>query len=128
MITLAIRTDKPEAELHLLRGLDEIAHVSWHGHRKLSGTLHAQIDSLLASASLTIRDVTKIVFYEGPGSFTGLRIGCSTANALGYSLNIPVVAAGGEDWIHTALQIDAAEFSPVVPVYGADPHITSPKK
>lgn len=26
----------------------------------------------------------------GPGSFTGLRVGVSVANALGYSLNIPV--------------------------------------
>ena len=34
--------------------------------------------------------LTAIEVETGPGSFTGLRVGVSVANALGYSLNIPV--------------------------------------
>lgn len=37
-----------------------------------------------------VKDLTAIEVETGPGSFTGLRIGVSVGNALGYSLNIPV--------------------------------------
>jgi len=37
-----------------------------------------------------IKDITEIEVATGPGSFTGLRVGVSVANALGFSLGIPV--------------------------------------
>lgn len=36
------------------------------------------------------KDLTGIEVEKGPGSFTGIRVGVSVANALGYSLSIPV--------------------------------------
>ena len=38
----------------------------------------------------TIKDITEIEVNLGPGSFTGLRVGGSVANALGWLLGIPV--------------------------------------
>lgn len=35
-------------------------------------------------------DITEIEVNTGPGSFTGLRVGVSVANALGWDLNVPV--------------------------------------
>jgi tRNA threonylcarbamoyladenosine biosynthesis protein TsaB len=40
--------------------------------------------------NLKFKDLAKIQVKTGPGSFTGLRVGVSTANALGFSLGIPV--------------------------------------
>ncbi len=37
-------------------------------------------------------ELTKIIVCSGPGSFTGIRVGISLAQALGYALNIPVKA------------------------------------
>lgn len=37
-----------------------------------------------------IEDITEIEVNTGPGSFTGLRVGVSVANALGWALNVPV--------------------------------------
>lgn len=37
-----------------------------------------------------LQDITEIEVNLGPGSFTGLRIGVSVANALGWALGIPV--------------------------------------
>ncbi len=48
------------------------------------------IEELLKKHNLTIRDITHIEVNQGPGSFTGLRVGVSIANALSYSLQIPV--------------------------------------
>jgi tRNA threonylcarbamoyladenosine biosynthesis protein TsaB len=48
------------------------------------------IDQLLKSHDLTLKDLTEISVNEGPGSFTGLRVGVSIANVLGFLLKIPV--------------------------------------
>lgn len=48
------------------------------------------IDKLLKKHGLQIKDVTQIEVNLGPGSFTGVRVGVSVANALGFSLKIPV--------------------------------------
>jgi len=48
------------------------------------------IDKLLKKHGLEIKDVTQIKVNLGPGSFTGVRVGASVANALGFSLKIPV--------------------------------------
>ena len=39
---------------------------------------------------MEFKDLKEVEVEIGPGSFTGLRVGVSVANALGYSLNIPV--------------------------------------
>lgn len=48
------------------------------------------IDEVLKKKNKNIKDVTEIGVNTGPGSFTGLRVGVSVANALGWSLNVPV--------------------------------------
>ena len=45
---------------------------------------------LLQTHGLQITDLTGITVDTGPGSFTGLRVGVSVANALSYALQIPV--------------------------------------
>lgn len=48
------------------------------------------IDSLLEKNNLEYKDLKGIEVEVGPGSYTGLKVGVSVANALGYSLSIPV--------------------------------------
>lgn len=48
------------------------------------------IDQSLKSENLKLSDLSEIEVALGPGSFTGLRVGVSVANALGYSLGISV--------------------------------------
>lgn len=48
------------------------------------------IDELLKEHNLTAHDLTEVEVNEGPGSFTGVRVGVSIANALAFSLGIPV--------------------------------------
>ena len=62
---------------------------------KESGVLRSQavlpmIDEMVKTHNLTIHDITKVEVNRGPGSFTGLRVGIAIANALGFSLKIPV--------------------------------------
>ena len=48
------------------------------------------IVSLLKEYTLSFQDINAIEVNPGPGSFTGVRVGVSVANALSYALDIPV--------------------------------------
>jgi len=48
------------------------------------------IQKLLNKHQLTPQDIDAIEVNPGPGSFTGVRVGVSIANALSYALGIPV--------------------------------------
>lgn len=129
MIILTIRTDKPEAELGLYKDNKQLAYEKWQAHRQLAETLHIKLRQLLALQGLTLQQIQGIMVYEGPGSFTGLRIGLSVANALAYSLNIPIVAES-DDWIDAGIKRLLAGKSDKValPEYGQPANITSPRK
>lgn len=55
-----------------------------------SQVLLSLISKLLNLEKMIFKDLEGIEVETGPGSFTGLRVGVSVANALGFSLNIPV--------------------------------------
>lgn len=48
------------------------------------------IIKLLQASSCKLQDLEGIEVEKGPGSFTGLRVGVSVANALGFTLGVPV--------------------------------------
>jgi tRNA threonylcarbamoyladenosine biosynthesis protein TsaB len=127
---LALKTDQPEAELYLLSGNETIASYSWYAHRQLSNTILEKIEMLLKDNKQKLTSLRGIVVYQGPGSFTGLRIGVTTANTLAYSLKIPITGAVSQSWKKNGLQsLDATkEFQYVLPLYGSEPTITKPRK
>jgi tRNA threonylcarbamoyladenosine biosynthesis protein TsaB len=130
MLILTIRTDKPEAELGLYSDGTELAYTTWHAHRQLAETLHSRINELLASQQKILSDIDGVACYSGPGSFTGLRIGITVGNALAYALQVPAAAATGDDWQDDAIGLleNGEGTAVMVPEYGADVHITLPKK
>ena len=54
-----------------------------------SRTMMPLVDGMLKSADLTIQDMECIAVAQGPGSFTGLRIGVSAAKGLAWTLELP---------------------------------------
>ena len=55
-------------------------------------TLAPAIQKLLAQDGLSPKDLHAIAVVQGPGSFTGLRVGIATAKVMAYALQIPIVA------------------------------------
>lgn len=52
------------------------------------------IDKAVKKVGIKKKDISGIKINTGPGSYTGLRVGCSVANTLAWALNIKV---NGED-------------------------------
>lgn len=48
------------------------------------------IREILKKEGKKIKDISEVEVNTGPGSFTGLRVGVSVANAIGWALGIPV--------------------------------------
>lgn len=127
---LTIRTDKPDSELGLYDGPRKVAYETWQAHRQLAETIHRKLEDVLADNQQTKDGLSGIVVYQGPGSFTGLRIGMSVANALSYSLDIPITTKTGDDWISEGVQELQTNPSkrPVLPEYGSPAAVTTQKK
>ncbi len=53
--------------------------------------LSALSDECLSKAGISYNNIDAIAISEGPGSYTGLRIGTSTAKGLCFALNIPLI-------------------------------------
>ncbi len=57
-----------------------------------SEKLHLFIDEVLKQAGISYKELSAIALSKGPGSYTGLRIGASTAKGLCFALDIPLIA------------------------------------
>lgn len=54
--------------------------------------LHVFIEEIIKESGIGFQDISAIAVSQGPGSYTGLRIGVSAAKGLCYALGIPLIA------------------------------------
>lgn len=130
MIVLAVKTDNPLAGIALYKNDSLLAAESWQAHTTLTQTLHSKVREILNKSSISLDELNGIIFYRGPGSFTGLRIGAAVANTLAYSLGIPIVDSFGKEWEKMGLAGLAAGKNQkiVLPKYGQPVHTSKPVK
>lgn len=57
-----------------------------------SKQLHLFIQAVMEAASLSFSDLDAVAVSEGPGSYTGLRIGVAAAKGLCFALNLPLIS------------------------------------
>lgn len=125
---LAIRTDNSQAEIYLLNDQGVVQRQKvWLAERTLARDLPGEVDNLVDG---DYGQLTGVLVYQGPGSFTGLRIGITVANAVAYAQLLPIVATAGENWLADGVDQlnNGADNKIALPEYGAAPHITSPRK
>jgi tRNA threonylcarbamoyladenosine biosynthesis protein TsaB len=87
--------------------------VAIHGQRELAGrsysaTLVAAVGELLAGAGVQLADLAAIVVVNGPGSFTGVRVGLSAVKGLAGVSRIPVVAVSRLEVLAWKAESDSA--------------------
>lgn len=72
------------------------------------------IDKLLKETDLKISDLSGIAVSVGPGSFTGLRIGVSTAKGLAYSTGLPIIGVNTLDGLAHNVLASQCTICPVL--------------
>ncbi|MBV9851393.1 MAG: tRNA (adenosine(37)-N6)-threonylcarbamoyltransferase complex dimerization subunit type 1 TsaB [Armatimonadetes bacterium] len=75
----------------------------FHGRRSLSRRLLGEVDGLLVGEGMTLADVSALAVGLGPGSFTGVRVGVTTAKTLAQVtgkplVGVPTLNAYAEAW------------------------------
>ncbi len=81
---------------------------------KHSETLITEINSLLVKADITTSELDLIVCPGGPGSFTGLRIGMSTAKGISYGSGVPMVTVPTLDMMAYGLNYFDGVVLPII--------------
>lgn len=126
---ILLDTSTPTCKLSLVAG-DWHFDDEWESGRTLAKGLLGYLQDTLIKQHRTWTDISGIVAFKGPGSFTGLRIGLTVLNTIADSESVPIVGTTGDDW--QALGITRLEKGEndtlVMPEYGAEPHITLPRK
>jgi tRNA threonylcarbamoyladenosine biosynthesis protein TsaB len=93
---LGIETSTDICSVALLRG-GEVVALRESGGSEHARLLAVYIDEVMREAGLDAHGLEAVAVSAGPGSYTGLRIGVSTAKGLCYALGIPLIAVGSLD-------------------------------
>ncbi len=88
----------------------EIAETGYSHAEKL----HVFIEEILAETNLTFNDLAAIAISQGPGSYTGLRIGVSAAKGLCYALNLPLIAVDTLQSIANQVVVNQGYIIPMI--------------
>ncbi|UGS23308.1 tRNA (adenosine(37)-N6)-threonylcarbamoyltransferase complex dimerization subunit type 1 TsaB [Flavobacterium channae] len=76
--------------------------------------LHVFIEALLAENNLQFKDLSAVAVSQGPGSYTGLRIGVSSAKGFCYALNIPLIAIDTLQLLAKQIKVESGIIIPMI--------------
>ena len=114
MVILGIETSTKTCSIALADGEKIRDEISLH-----LGLFHSErviplLDEILKSNGMAIKDIDGIAVSIGPGSFTGIRIGVSTARGLAQSLNIPLVGIPSLDGLAFGMETSGEVVCPMI--------------
>lgn len=76
--------------------------------------LHVFIEAIIKEAGIALQDLSAIAVSQGPGSYTGLRIGVSAAKGLCYALDIPLIAVDTLQALAAQVTISSGLIIPMI--------------
>ena len=91
MKILVIDTSSMAASVAVIEDNKLICEYTINTKKTHSQKLMPMIENMLGLSDLNVREIDAIAVCEGPGSFTGLRIGMATAKAIAHVNDIPVI-------------------------------------
>ncbi|HPM32843.1 MAG TPA: tRNA (adenosine(37)-N6)-threonylcarbamoyltransferase complex dimerization subunit type 1 TsaB [Chryseolinea sp.] len=91
-LILSLETSTTVCSVAIHRGQDLIAIAEVHVEQSHASKLAVLIDEVKKLTSIELIELNAIAISSGPGSYTGLRIGISTAKGLCYALGIPLIS------------------------------------
>jgi tRNA threonylcarbamoyladenosine biosynthesis protein TsaB len=93
-VILSLETSTDVCSVALHDGTKLLSEAVLHQSQAHASQLAPLINRVMRESHSKLKDVQAIAISSGPGSYTGLRIGTSTAKGLCYGLEIPLIAVG----------------------------------
>ena len=95
---LALDTSTEQAGVALISDSGSVAYEkNWLSERNHTSELHVAIKEALDSTSIQVNDLKGLIVTNGPGTFTGIRIGLAVSKAIAIALNIPIIGVSTLD-------------------------------
>ncbi|MDK6809848.1 tRNA (adenosine(37)-N6)-threonylcarbamoyltransferase complex dimerization subunit type 1 TsaB [Ligilactobacillus agilis] len=113
MKILAIDTSNKPLSVAVLEDQELLAEITTNAQRNHSITLMPLIKEVLQRANVKVADLDRIAVAQGPGSYTGLRIGVTTAKTLAFTLNKELVGVSSLKTLAVAYPNTEALLVPV---------------
>jgi tRNA threonylcarbamoyladenosine biosynthesis protein TsaB len=88
---LAIETSEKNCGVCLFFNSEKYYEFSFHLKNAHSEKIFDLIEKVFQTAGFSIRETGAVAVSSGPGSFTGLRIGMSTAKGLAFGSSLPII-------------------------------------
>lgn len=76
--------------------------------------LHVFIEEVIAEAGISVQDLAAVAVSQGPGSYTGLRIGVSAAKGLCFALNLPLIAVDTLQTLASQANVSDGKIIPMI--------------
>lgn len=114
---LLIDTSNQPLSVAVMRDADVLATYHTNEKKNHSVQLMPAIIDTLQAAGMNKKDLDAVVVAEGPGSYTGLRIGVTTAKTLAYALNIKLYGVSSLQGLAATVSKDDARL--IVPIFDA---------
>lgn len=90
MKTLFISTYNENIIIGLLENSKLLKEKRKESEKSHSIYLIPMIEEILKEENISLNDINEIIVINGPGSFTGIRLGITVAKTLAFTLNIPI--------------------------------------
>jgi len=90
-LILMIDTAQETAFVSISKNGEPIGCIQNDIQKEHAAFLHVAIQDLLKSCAVELKDIDAISVTKGPGSYTGIRVGMSSAIGLSYALNKPII-------------------------------------
>ncbi len=91
-LILSLETSTTVCSVAIHRGMDLLACAEVHIEQSHASKLAVLIDEVKRLGGIELNELSAVAISSGPGSYTGLRIGTSTAKGLCYARGIPLIS------------------------------------
>lgn len=118
-LILGIETATKMCSVAISDGKNLLALKEEGGEYSHAEKLNGFIKDCLMKAGINLQHIDVIAVSKGPGSYTGLRIGVSTAKGLCYSLNKPLVSVDTLQAMALKMQVEPVRFDLYAPMIDA---------
>jgi len=103
MKILTLETTEKFGSVAILDGNRVLEEITLPKDRRSSQTLHPALQTLFEKTKVAPQEVSVVAVVVGPGSFTGLRVGVTTAKVFAYTIGAKVIALDTFETVATAV-------------------------